>query len=60
MSKFKDIGKIEESRGGVGRFGELSASDLERVAGSAGCWFIGTSPTGGTGWYNHGSYPPDH
>jgi hypothetical protein len=59
MSKLKNIEKIEEGRGGVERFGELSASDLERVAGSADCWFIGTSPTGGTGWYKHGGYPPD-
>jgi len=56
MSKFKNIGKVEEGRRGVDRFGELSASDLERVAGG-GCWFQGTSPTSGTGWFHHGSYP---
>jgi len=57
MSKFKNIDKIEEGRGGTDRLGELSASDLERVAGGAGCGWVYVHDGGG--WILHTGYPQD-
>lgn len=51
MNRLNETEKIEERRGGVHRFGELSPSDLDRVAGGFNCWW-----TDGSGYVIHRTY----